>query len=113
VYQTIDGKRTVDIRLDKFLPSLTEVPAKELEALRERAVQSGFDFIDFWAVDFDYSPDQPFNHHWQTYRTRKNRALPTVSNLQYTYANQGKHNACVKVVDVFGVDTSITVEIDL
>ncbi len=113
VYQTIDGKRTVDIRLDKFLPSLTEVPAKELEALRERAVQSGFDWIDYWAVDFNYHPDQPFNHHWQTYRTRKNRALPTVSNLQYTYANQGKHNACVKVVDVFGVDTSITVEIDL
>lgn len=113
VYQTIDGKRTVDIRLDKFLPSLTEVPAKELEALRERAVQSGFDFIDFWAVDFDYHPDQPFNHHWQTYRTRKNRALPTVSDLWYAYADPGKHTACVKVVDVFGVDTSITVEISI
>ncbi len=113
VYHAVDGQRTVDIRLDKFLPSLTEVPAKELEALRERALQSGFDFIDFWAVDFDYSPDQPFNHHWQTYRTRKNRALPTVSDLHYSYAKPGKHTACVKVVDVFGVDTSITVEISI
>ncbi len=113
VYHAVDGQRTVDIRLDKFLPSLTEVPAKELEALRERALQSGFDFIDFWAVDFDYSPDQPFNHHWQAYRTRKNRALPTVSDLHYAYTSPGKHTACVKVVDVFGVDTSITVEISI
>ncbi len=113
VIHTEEGKKSVDIKLTKFLPSLTEVPAKELEALRERAVQSGFDFIDFWAVDFDYHSDQPFNHHWQTFRTRKNRALPTVSDLHYSYAKPGKHTACVKVVDVFGVDTSITVEISI
>lgn len=113
VIHTEEGKKSVDIKLTKFLPSLTEVPAKELEALRERAVQSGFDFIDFWAIDFDYSPDQPFNHHWQAYRTRKNRSLPTVSDLHYSYAKPGKHTACVKVVDVFGVDTSITVEISI
>jgi len=113
VIHTEEGKKSVDIKLTKFLPSLTEVPAKELEALRERAVQSGFDFIDFWAVDFDYHSDQPFNHHWQTFRTRKNRALPTVSDLHYSYAKPGKYTACVKVVDVFGVDTSITVEISI
>lgn len=112
VYHTEDGKRVVDIRLDKFLPSLSEVPAKELEALRERAVQSGFDFIDFWAVDFDYHLGQPFNHHWQTFRTRKNRALPTVSDLRYSYDKPGKHTVCVKVVDVFGVDTSITLDVE-
>lgn len=113
VYHTEEGKRVVDIRLDKFLPSLSEVPAKELEALRERAVQSGFDFIDFWAVDFDYHLGQPFNHHWQTFRTRKNRALPTVSDLRYSYDKPGKHTVCVKVVDVFGVDTSITLEVEI
>jgi len=113
VYHTVKGHRTVDIRLDKFLPSLSEVPAKELEALRERAVQSGFDFIDFWAVDFDYHFDKPFNHHWQTFRTRKNRALATVSDLQYIYQTPGPHTACVKVVDVFGVDTSITIPVEI
>jgi hypothetical protein len=106
-----DGGKTVDIKLTTFVPSLTEVPTKEREALEERVIESEFDFIDFWAIDFDYHPDQPFNHHWQAYRTRKNRALPTVSNQQYVYATKGKHIACVKVVDVFGVDTSITVEI--
>lgn len=109
----LPATKTVDIKLTQFLPSLTEVPSKELEALRERAVQSGFDFIDFWAVDFDYQPGQPFNHHWQAFRTRKHRALPTVSDLQYAYDKPGKHTACVKVVDVFGVDTSITVAVNI
>jgi adenine-specific DNA-methyltransferase len=105
--------RTVDIKLTKFLPSLAEVPSKELEALKERAVKSGFDFIDFWAVDFDYHPDQPFNHHWQAYRTRKDRSLPTITDQGYEYEKKGRHTACVKVVDVFGADTSITVEIEI
>lgn len=113
VVKTLKDKKVVDIKLTKFLPSLSEVPVKELEALRERAVQSGFDFIDFWAVDFDYHHDKPFNHHWQAYRTRKERSLPTVSNLQNEYPEPGTYTACVKVVDVFGVDTSITVEVTI
>jgi len=112
VYRMAEGKRMVDIKLTSFIPSLAEVPEKELTALQERALRSGFDFIDFWAVDFDYHPEQPFNHHWQAYRTRKNRALPTVSDLHYSYTKPGKHTACVKVIDVFGADTSITVEVN-
>jgi DNA modification methylase len=105
--------KTVEIKLKNFLPSLTEVPSDELEALQERAVQSGFDFIDFWAIDFDWAPDRPFNHHWQDYRTRKDRSLKTVSDAEFSYDKPGKHTACVKVVDVFGCDTSITVEIEV
>jgi len=101
VYRTEGSKRTVDIKLTSFLPSLTEVPEKELTALQERAIQSGFDFIDFWAVDFNYHPDQPFNHHWQAFRTRRDRSLPTVSNQAYSYDQPGSYTACVKVVDVF------------
>lgn len=113
VIRKADGKTTVDIKLGNFLPSLTEVPSKELEALQERALTSGFDFIDFWAVDFDWQPEQPFNHHWQDYRTRKDRTLKTVSDAEFSYDKPGKHVACVKVVDVFGCDTSITVEIEV
>lgn len=106
------GRKAVEIKLTGFLPSLTEVPSKELEALQERAVESGFDFIDFWAIDFDWKPGQPFNHHWQDYRTRKDRSLKTVSDAEFVYDTPGRHTACVKVVDVFGCDTSITVEIE-
>lgn len=105
--------KAVEIKLKNFLPSLTEVPSKELEALQERAMTSGFDFIDFWAVDFDWAPGKPFNHHWQDYRTRKDRSLKTVSDAEFSYSNPGKYNACVKVVDVFGCDTSIAVEIEV
>jgi adenine-specific DNA-methyltransferase len=109
----VDNKTFVEVKLTKFLPSLAEVPSKELEALRERAVKSGFDFIDFWAVDFDWQPGQPFHHDWQDYRTRKDRALKTVSDARHLHDAQGKHTICVKVVDVFGCDTSITLEVEV
>lgn len=111
IYRGKKDARDVDIKLTKFLPSLAEVPTKELEALKERAVKSGFDFIDFWAVDFNWHADKPFNHHWQDYRTRKDRSLKTVSEAGHQYAKPGRYTACVKVVDVFGCDTSITVEV--
>jgi DNA modification methylase len=113
VYRGGKANRTVDIKLTKFLPSLAEVPSKELEALKERAVKSGFDFIDFWAIDFDWHPEMPFNHHWQDYRTRKDRSLKTVSEAGHQYPGPGRYTACVKVVDVFGCDTSITVEVTI
>ncbi|HBK80258.1 MAG TPA: site-specific DNA-methyltransferase [Nitrospinae bacterium] len=106
------GNKTVDIKLTSFIPSLAEVPTKELEVLQERAMKSGFDFIDFWAVDFNFRNGGPFNHHWQDYRTRKDRSLRTVSDQGYAYPKPGRYTACVKVVDIFGCDTSITVEID-
>jgi hypothetical protein len=63
VYSGSGKERTVDIT--KFLPSLAEVPSKELEAIKERALKSGMDFIDFWAVDFEWQPGAPFHHDWQ------------------------------------------------
>jgi adenine-specific DNA-methyltransferase len=105
--------RTVDIKLTQFLPSLAEVPTKELEAIKERAIASGFDFIDFWAIDFHWQPGKPFTHDWQDYRTRKDRSLKTISDAGYTYPAPGKYTACVKVVDTFGCDTSITVEVEV
>ncbi|MDZ4163823.1 MAG: site-specific DNA-methyltransferase [Smithellaceae bacterium] len=111
VLKKLAGKTVADIKLMTFIPSLAEVPSKELQALKERAVRSGFDFIDFWAVDFDYRPGQPFKHHWQAYRTRKDRKLPTVSTQEFVYPGPGSYTACVKVIDTFGCDTSITVEV--
>ena len=105
------GVRIVDVKLTNFLPSLSEVPSKELEALQERAVRSGFDFIDFWAVDFDHHDGEPFNHHWQDYRLRKDRTLKTVSDCRHKYRDTGVHTICVKVIDVFGCDTSTLLQV--
>ncbi len=113
VYRKGPNGRKVDIKLTTFMPSLADVPAKEIEALKERAIKSGFDFIDFWAVDFDWSPGKPFNHHWQDYRTRKDRSLKTVSEAGHEYPKKGNYTAMVKVVDVFGCDTSVTVDVNV
>jgi len=113
VYRGKGKDNHVNIKLKRFLPSLAEVPEKEIAALQERAIKHGFDFIDFWAVDFNYKDGQPFKHHWQAYRTRKDRSLPTVSDQDFVYEKPGRYTACVKVVDTFGCDTSITVPIEI
>jgi len=66
-----------------------------------------------WAVDFDYSPDEPFEHHWQDFRTRKKRSLKTRSGLGWQYEAPGKHQIAVKVIDAFGVDTTIVLDVEV
>ena len=72
-----------------------------------------FDFIDFWAVDFEWERDQPFKHHWEDYRTRVNRSLETTSTAHHKYPGCGKYTACVRVVDVFGCDTETTILVEV
>ena len=100
----------VDVKLTHFAPSLAEAPEKELTALRERAVTSPFDFIDFWAVDFEWREGKPFEHHWQDFRTRKDRSLKTQSDFEKVYKEKGEHLICVKVIDVFGIDTTTVIQ---
>ncbi len=110
ILKSRDGK--IDVELENFIPSLAEAPEAELTALRERSVKSPFDFIDFWAVDFDYHQDKPFEHHWQDYRIKKKRSLTTKTDLGWMYHNKGNHQVCVKVIDVFGVDTTIVIPVE-
>lgn len=100
-----------DVELVHFSPALAEAPEKEMEALRERAVKSPFDFIDFWAVDFDWREGKPFEHHWQDFRTRKDRSLKTRTDIRWRYASKANKRICVKVIDVFGVDTTTVLEL--
>lgn len=103
------GKKT-DVELVLFSPALAEAPEAEIEELRKRALKSPFDFIDFWAVDFEWRDGKPFEHHWQDFRTRKDRSLKTKTNIGWEYRTGGKKKICIKVIDVFGVDTTAVVE---
>ena len=103
----------VDVKLVRFAPALAEAPEAEMAALRERAVSSPFDFIDFWAVDFEWHEGKPFEHHWQDFRTRKDRSLKTRTDLGWQYQTPGVHRVCVKVIDVFGVDTTTVIEVEV
>ena len=106
------GKK-IDVKLVNFMPALAEAPEKEIVALRERAVNSPFDFIDFWAVDFESREGKPFEHHWQDFRTRKDRSLKTETDIGWEYDKSGKKSICVKVIDVFGVDTTTVIEVEV
>ena len=100
----------VDVKILRFTPALAEAPEKEMEELRKRVVTSPFDFIDFWAVDFEFSDTKPFEHHWQDFRTRKDCSLKTKTDIGWKYKKKGKKQICVKVIDVFGVDTTTVIE---
>ena len=62
------------------------------------------DYIDYWAVDWDFRNDT-FMQGWVAYRTRKERTLALASDT-YTYERPGRYRVLVKVIDIFGNDTS-------
>ncbi len=67
------------------------------------------DYIDYWAVDWNFQNDTSMNG-WVAYRTRKNRTLPLQSD-HHTYEKPGTYTIMVKVIDIFGNDTSQAFEV--
>jgi adenine-specific DNA-methyltransferase len=67
-------------------------------------VKKWSDYIDYWAVDWNFQNDT-FMQDWVTYRTRKDRKLALTSD-PHTYDRPGRYRVLVKVVDIFGNDTS-------
>jgi DNA modification methylase len=90
------------------------------------------DWIDYWAIDFNYedkkeiikvkndageteeqwSGNYLFENEWQSFRTKKNPTLEFAS-ITHEYPKAGKYKIMVKVVDILGVDTSRVVEVNL
>lgn len=69
------------------------------------------DYIDYWAVDWDFHNDT-FMQGWVAYRTRKDRSLLLTSD-PHTYEKEGKYRILVKVIDIFGNDTSQVFEAEV
>jgi adenine-specific DNA-methyltransferase len=53
-----------------------------------------------------------FLQGWVTYRTRRDRTLALTSD-PHTYEKPGRYRILVKVVDIFGNDTSQAVDVDV
>jgi len=87
------------------------------------------DWVDYWAIDFDYASTPElltevengveirrttgnfiFENEWQSFRTRKDRTLELTS-AGHTYPKKGKYKIAVKVIDIFGNDTTKVVEV--
>ncbi len=115
---------------------------------RERLTRVWTDWVDYWAVDFDYGsrkemikvprgmgleghlPGIPpvqgelqefeerwtggyiFENEWQSFRTRRSRALELVT-AEHSYAQPGRYTVAVKVIDLFGNDTMTLVPVNV
>ncbi len=73
--------------------------------------QKWSDYIDYWAVDWDFRNDT-FMQGWVAYRTRKDRTLSLASDPQ-VYERPGRYRVLVKVIDVFGNDTSQAYDVEV
>jgi len=94
----------VQITLKDFIiPSLELVPLE----VRDK-VKKWSDYIDYWAVDWDFKEDT-FHNQWQSYRTRKHSTLATESDW-HNYPSHGTYKLLVKIVDIFGNDTTKLLE---
>jgi hypothetical protein len=74
-------------------------------------VRKWSDYIDYWAVDWDFQ-DDVFTSGWVTYRSPKDRTLALTSEL-HVYQTPGKYRVVVKVVDIFGNETSQEVNFEV
>jgi adenine-specific DNA-methyltransferase len=100
-------KLTAQVALKDFVIPNTELIPEEVRS----KVKKWSDYIDYWAVDWDFQNDT-FMQGWVAYRTRKERKLPLVSD-SYTYGKSGKHRILVKVIDIFGNDTSQAFDVEV
>lgn len=104
---------------------------------KENLIKSWTDWIDYWAVDFDFEDkkeiikvekqkeqtgkldlekeyeekwtgDYIFENEWQSFRTKKNRELEMKTPFRKI---TGKRKIAIKVVDIFGNDTMKVIEV--
>lgn len=99
---------------------------------REVLTKYWTDWIDYWAVDFDFESKREiirvqapetdewteewtgeyvFENEWQSFRTRKDRSLEFTS-VRHE-CPPGPRKVAIKVVDIFGNDTMTIVEVNI
>jgi len=91
---------------DFVIPNLDLIPAEV-----KKLIKKWSDYIDYWSVDWDYKNDT-FHNQWQSYRTKKDRSLELVTD-PYQYAKKGDYKVMVKVIDIFGNDTTHIIELQV
>jgi len=98
---------------------------------REVLTKKWTDWIDYWAIDFNYQDKREiikvgrngeakevwtgnyiFENEWQSFRTKKNTELELIS-APYTYRQANRYKITVRVVDILGQDTLQTIDIDI
>lgn len=98
---------------------------------KEPLTRAWTDWIDYWAVDFDFESKQEFitrvnesgepeefwtgeyvfENEWQSFRTRRDRTLELQS--IFKECMPGRRKIAVKVVDIFGNDTMKVIDVTI
>jgi len=100
------------------------------EISRDILTKKWSDWIDYWAVDYNFSDRKEiikinennkevekwtgsyiFDNEWQSFRTKKKRELEFISAPKSM--SKGKYKVAIKVVDIFGNDTTKVVDIEI
>jgi adenine-specific DNA-methyltransferase len=88
------------------------IPNDELIPPEVRAkIKKWSDYVDYWAVDWDFR-DDTFVNGWTSYRTRRDRSLQLKTD-PHAYDAPGTYRVLVKVIDIFGNDTSQVFEVEV
>jgi hypothetical protein len=101
------SKNEAVIELCGFLPAIDDYMRKKVGD----ADLKWSDWIDYWSVDFEYD-GETFINQWQAYRTRKNRTLVLRSD-PHRYDKPGEYTVVVKMIDIFGNDTTQQLTVDI
>ena len=115
------GKSTVILDNGKIL-KITKDKSGIIK--QEEIATNWMDWIDYWSIDFNYE-DRPeliitededgklqqvetgrfvFDNNWQSFKTRDSEL--ELTSATYQYPNSGTYKIAVKVIDVFGNDTT-------
>ncbi|MDO8528233.1 MAG: site-specific DNA-methyltransferase [Deltaproteobacteria bacterium] len=140
VYYTQDSIDNVAEALKNGASKITLEAGKIVKVMKDKKgivtkdvlTKKWTDWIDYWAVDFDYESkkeieraqnekgewleqwtgDYIFENEWQSFRTKKDRSLELKS-VYFEYPKKGRHKIAVKVVDIFGNDTMKVIEVGI
>jgi len=99
---------------------------------REVLTKKWTDWIDYWSVDFEFESKKEivrvvdektgeekeewtgsyiFENEWQSFRTKKDRSLELTS--AFKDAQKGKMKIAIKVIDIFGNDTTKVIGVNI
>jgi DNA modification methylase len=99
---------------------------------KEILTKNWTDWIDYWSVDFDFESKKEiiktinketeeidekwtgsyiFENEWQSFRTKKDRKLELISIPKEV--SSGRRKVAIKVIDIFGNDTTKVIEINI
>lgn len=94
----------VKVKLEDFVIPHTDLISADVKS----SIKKWSDWIDYWAVDFEFANDT-FNNGWTSYRTKQERKLKLTADHEFKKA--GTYKVFVKIIDIFGIDTSQVYEI--